>query len=106
MNLRIQILDHDQFWRHLNSRALPKSALSQLHPLGVIGQVQGHALNAYVYDWRARGKLELRVIHPYLFLPHRGLLPTCLRIFPSLFKIPLISPTPTSSTSFRGLTDR
>lgn len=62
MNLRIQILDHDYFWRHLNSRTLPESALPQLHPLGIMGQVQGHAPKAFMYDWRARGKLELRVI--------------------------------------------
>lgn len=66
---------------------MPESAFPQLHPLGVKSRVM---LVVGMDDWWARSKLELGVIHLYLFLSHGSLLPTCIRIFPSLFKIPPI----------------
>lgn len=65
MNLRILSLDHNYFWRHLHSRALPTLAPS----FGSHGlQGQSKAPTPYLCDWKVKGKLELGLSHSCLFI--------------------------------------
>lgn len=68
VNLRIQILDHNYFWRRLNSRALPEPALPQLHPLGATGSRASTMLWCPVYVLGRQEENGLEFFHPCLFM--------------------------------------
>lgn len=96
MNLRIQSLDHNYFWRHLHSRAVPTPAPS----FGSHGlQGQSKAPTPYLCDWKARGKLELGLSRSCLFVS-QGSSSHTHRNVPKPFPNPFGQPTPASSSPF------